>query len=248
MHNTRAAAYPLITGALAATLLATAVPALAEWVVRARPGGASGAAGVLPRTGQPTGTAAGRAVAVSWPPSFARPGLPVAGYRVTRYGPAGRPSAPGGSCAGVVRATRCLDPGAGPGRWRYAVQAVHGARWVGPPSMPSAAVPVDGYGPGGPVGRNAARTEATQSGASDPATDDPAANDPAANDPAANDPAANDPDGADSAGRDPNGGDPNGDDPDSDPIGDPAGGPTPEVGPALPTPAAGASPAASPTG
>jgi hypothetical protein len=137
-------------GALA---LALAVPSLAYWTSTSSAGGSGQAAsGVIPTGAQPTASAAGARVTVSWPQSSiptlgALGSIPGGGYVVTRY-PDGSPSGvlPASGCAGLVSGAAaslsCTENGVTEGRWRYTVTPRLNA-WPGTAGPASLTVVVD---------------------------------------------------------------------------------------------------------
>lgn len=124
----------LLAAGLAAALVPVATqPAHASWGVHATDATVAAAARTLPAAGTPGATAEESAVTVRWPQVLVAPATPADGYLVTRYdADSGAAAATLAGCAGVVAALSCTEAAVPDGRWRYAVRAVQGAKWVGP--------------------------------------------------------------------------------------------------------------------
>jgi hypothetical protein len=125
----------------AAPVLATSLPADASWKAASSAGNAKGKATTLPTGSTPSTSVSGSTVTPAWSALTVATGVAVRGYRVTRYNASTGDSAnPGGTCAAVVTTTSCQDTSVPDGRWKYAVQAVHGTNWVGTTGSQSASV------------------------------------------------------------------------------------------------------------
>ncbi|MCW3013786.1 MAG: hypothetical protein JWO02_878, partial [Solirubrobacterales bacterium] len=130
--------------------LAGAVPAAAFWHASGT-GAGSAAAATMPSGQQPTGTASGQSVTVTWTQSTfggVRLGTVAGGgYTVARY-PQGSSSAAaiGASCATTITGTgaslQCVETGVPYGGWQYSVTPVLGGSFTGPESAHSAVVSV----------------------------------------------------------------------------------------------------------
>ena len=96
---------------------------------------------VVPQGNTPVAVADGRDVTVSWEGSAFPSGDPVAGYRVRRYASNGGGQSGGGTCAGVITSTSCVDTNVSPGTWRYTVTPVQSG-WSGAESGQSSAITV----------------------------------------------------------------------------------------------------------
>ncbi len=116
--------------------------AYASWLAT---GGGAGysKARTMPAGSQPTASASGRNVTVTWSQSsFAGDG-PVAGYTVRRYSsPGGVLQAIGSACSGTIAAVTCIERGLPVGTWQYSVTPKQGNNWTGAESAKSAAVTV----------------------------------------------------------------------------------------------------------
>lgn len=116
------------------TLVATGT----AWGLWSADGSGTGeaAAAVIPEMAAPSAALDGPDVLLSWNVAAFPDGRPVDRYRIVRYDPEG--VATSVATCDPVQDTSCRDP-APPGRWRYAVQALHGA-WTGPESPHSVEV------------------------------------------------------------------------------------------------------------
>jgi hypothetical protein len=133
----------LTTALTTALAMAAATPAAASWGVHGGPSRGSALARTLPAGSTPTASAAGTSISVSWAANVVAPGTPVAGYRLARYDASTGTSQPLiGTCAAVVSATTCSEPGVSAGGWRYTVRPVHGTAWTGVEGAQSAVVTV----------------------------------------------------------------------------------------------------------
>jgi hypothetical protein len=139
----RSLASSVATGAALTAVFGAANPALASWSPQSGSGQTSVLARTLPAGGMPTATVSGTTVNVSWPSTVVAPGVPVSGYRVTRYDPStGAAQTVLASCAGVLTSTSCAENGVPAGSWRYTVRPVQGNLWTGTESATGAAVTV----------------------------------------------------------------------------------------------------------
>jgi hypothetical protein len=121
-----------------AAVVAPASVALAAWTVSAS-GPAGGGAAAMPTGVQPTGSANGLSITISWGPALLPDATAVAGYTVARFdATTGQQVAVGGNCAGVVSAITCTER-VGPGTWVYTDTPMQG-NWTGPASPPSAPI------------------------------------------------------------------------------------------------------------
>jgi hypothetical protein len=121
--------------------LAPASVAVASWSAQG-PGGAAGAATVMPAGATPVGRVAESSVTVSWPASTLPGGAFVGGYVIHRYDAVTFAQATVGSgCNGVVAATTCTEQSVQPGTWVYSVTPVQ-LSWTGAASPDSASVVV----------------------------------------------------------------------------------------------------------
>jgi len=132
-----------------AGVVLTAAAAIAGWTARSGSATAIAAAAVVQAPGMPAATVRARTVTLSWP------AVQASGYRVLRYAPTG-PGVPArNGCAGVVHTHHCTESGVPSGTWRYAVLAVLGPTWTGPPSPLSAPVGIGGHDASPPDGEPA---------------------------------------------------------------------------------------------
>jgi hypothetical protein len=121
-------------------VLLAALPAFAgaSWQ---SPGNGSGysKAQALPSGNQPTATASGRNVSLSWTAAGGQ--VPVTGYAIKRYDTDGVSQALGAGCSGTITGVTCTEQGVPAGQWRYSVTPLNN-NWRGSESAQSAAVAI----------------------------------------------------------------------------------------------------------
>ena len=107
-------------------------------------GTGAGGAATVSNGAAPTVSPAGVASAVlTWGSSTLSNGLPVDGYRVTRYDSAsGAAQVMGSGCGGVVSTESCTETGLSPGTWRYTVTPMFASHWAGAESTKSGAISI----------------------------------------------------------------------------------------------------------
>ncbi|GAB3261596.1 LamG-like jellyroll fold domain-containing protein [Nocardioides dilutus] len=134
------------TLAASVTMTLVAGTAWAYWTADSTPGGngATAATSVNPGA-QPTASAVGQSVTVSWAASTLANGQPVAGYLIKRFDSITLAEQTiGSACAGVVASTSCVEANVPGGTWRYSVTPVIGSNWRGAESTRSSPVVVVG--------------------------------------------------------------------------------------------------------
>lgn len=139
-----------IARAIAVVLVIAVTPDLghALWSATSNSGaGGDGHAATLPAGNQPSGSATGLTVDLTWSATLLPDGGPVAGYEVFAYNAnTGASRAVGGSCAGIVSSASCADTGVPEGKWQYSVRPRQ-YLWSGPEGLQSATITVDTTGP-----------------------------------------------------------------------------------------------------
>lgn len=130
-----------ILAAVIAIVVGVPTIALAAWVAGGTGKGYSKAVS-MPTGNQPTVSATGRNVTVSWTASNIVGATHVNGYVVSRFDDATDTSQTVGSaCSGTIAALTCIEAAVPGGTWYYEVTPVQGA-WTGPSSLASATIAV----------------------------------------------------------------------------------------------------------
>ena len=120
------------------------IPGAVSWAAWSISGAGAGAAAsfTMPTGLTPSGSVSSDFVSLSWSAATFPDGTPVAGYLVSRINAStGSPGTVGGSCAGVVAATSCVDSPVPVGNWVYTVTPVQ-LSWTGGQSPGSNVVTV----------------------------------------------------------------------------------------------------------
>lgn len=103
-------------------------------------GAADSLAYTMPSGSQPSVSASGSSVSLSWAAALFPDNLAVAGYVIKRYNTNGTAMTVGASCSGTVSTTTCTELNVPPGSWVYTDTPVQD-NWAGEES-PAAAVTV----------------------------------------------------------------------------------------------------------
>jgi hypothetical protein len=94
----------------------------------------------MPSGGQPTASATGNSVTVSWPTAYFPDGQSVFGYVIHRFNAAtGAQATVGATCSGTVTSTACTEQSVPAGTWTYTDSPVQD-NWSGSQSPASAGV------------------------------------------------------------------------------------------------------------
>jgi hypothetical protein len=136
--------YPLVsTGIAAAAVVAVGVGAgIAYWTLGESKVRVDARSASMPAGNRPSVSGSANSVIVSWPASTIVADRPVSGYSVVRYDADGRAHDSGGTCGGVVAATRCTEAGLAEGTYTYAIRPRQGEHWIGPEGLRSEPVTV----------------------------------------------------------------------------------------------------------
>ena len=109
------------------------------------PGGSgfsSALAYTMPPGAQPSASASGSTVTLSWPTAFFPGSQAVAGYIIRRFDAAtGSEATLGPNCSGTLTTTTCTETNVPSGSWTYTDSTVQGG-WNGAQSAPSPVVTV----------------------------------------------------------------------------------------------------------
>jgi hypothetical protein len=103
-------------------------------------GAASSLASTMPNGSQPSVSASGSSVSLTWAAALFPDNLSVAGYVIKRYNTNGTAVTVGASCSGEVSTTTCTELNVPPGTWIYTDTPVQD-NWAGGES-PGASVTV----------------------------------------------------------------------------------------------------------
>src|SRR5437763_11928391 len=131
---------PVLLGAAAAAVLGGAIVAYAFFT--AAGSGPSTASALTVGAGQqPTASASGSSVTVSWGQATLADGTPVAAYSIKRYDANGVAQTVNAGCSGTIAALTCTETSVPSGTWTYADTPLQNS-WHGAESPKSAQVVV----------------------------------------------------------------------------------------------------------
>src|SRR5256885_7784525 len=131
---------PILLGAAAAAVLGGAIVAYAFFTATGS-GSSSASASTVGTGQQPTTSASGSSVTVSWGQATLANGTPVAAYSVKRYDANGAAHTVGAGCSGTLAALTCTETSVPSGTWTYSDTPLQNS-WHGAESPKSAQVVV----------------------------------------------------------------------------------------------------------
>src|SRR2546421_1743424 len=131
---------PILLGAAAAAVLGGAIVAYAFFTANGS-GSSSASASTVGAGQQPTASASGGSVTVSWGQATLANGTPVAAYSIKRYDANGVAQTVDAGCSGTLAALTCTETSVPSGTWTYSDTPLQNS-WHGAESPKSAQVVV----------------------------------------------------------------------------------------------------------